>query len=105
MSALGLSCEVVFDLTGAWYDDELSENDQNAFEQHLLLCPPCLAYSDRLRRALGALAEATTVAMPAELVERLVLREHSPSHSGLDESGPGQRRQGKMRIIGNGPRQ
>ncbi|WP_131787982.1 zf-HC2 domain-containing protein [Protofrankia symbiont of Coriaria ruscifolia] len=39
--ALDISCDVVFDLVGAWYDGELTDNDQNAFEQHLLFCPPC----------------------------------------------------------------
>ncbi|WP_322760020.1 zf-HC2 domain-containing protein [Frankia sp. Cr2] len=71
MRARDVSCEVIFDLVGAWYDAELTDSDQNAFEQHLLFCPPCLAYSDRVRRSLAALTAAATVAVPAGLADRL----------------------------------
>ncbi len=70
--ALDISCDVVFDLVGAWYDGELTDNDQNAFEQHLLFCPPCLAYSDRARRSLAALTAAATATVPAGLADRVV---------------------------------
>ncbi len=71
MSTLDISCEDIFDLVGAWHDRELSERDQNAFEQHLLICPPCLAYSDRVRRALAALEATATVAVPEGLSGRV----------------------------------
>ncbi|WP_239335107.1 zf-HC2 domain-containing protein [Frankia sp. CiP3] len=71
LRALDVSCDVIFDLVGAWYDGELTEGDQNAFEQHLLFCPPCLAYSERARRSLVALTAAATAVVPAGLAARV----------------------------------
>lgn len=52
------SCEVVVPLMGAWSEGVLDPADRDGFEQHLLLCPPCLARSAADRWARQALRAA-----------------------------------------------
>lgn len=58
MSAGDISCQLVAALTSRWHSGELSDVRTDDFEQHLLVCPPCLTYSAKLRLALAALAGA-----------------------------------------------
>jgi len=54
--AADVNCSVIMGLLGRWHDGEMDEQDRDAYEQHLLFCPPCLLQNDKARRVLGALA-------------------------------------------------
>jgi anti-sigma factor RsiW len=57
------SCSAIVPLISTWSDGDLDEADRDAFEQHLLLCPPCLARSEADRWARrSVLAAATALA-------------------------------------------
>ncbi|MFK3981429.1 hypothetical protein ACI2K4_13755 [Micromonospora sp. NPDC050397] len=71
MGASEVSCAVVVGLMGRWRVGEL-ESDREAFEEHLMFCPPCLAHNDKVRIALLGLAEAGR-SRPAPEVRRRVL--------------------------------
>jgi len=73
MNASDTRCDVVSTLIMSWHVGSLREQDRNAFEQHLLFCPPCLAQSDKVGLALTALAELP-VDPPPELLRRLAER-------------------------------
>jgi hypothetical protein len=58
MNAATVSCAVISGLLGRWYDSDLPEGERDAYEQHLLLCPPCLVRSENYRTAITALPGA-----------------------------------------------
>jgi Putative zinc-finger len=72
MRASDVSCDVISGLMGRWRDGDLPERDSNAYEQHLLFCPPCLIRNDKARLALDALRGAATAAPGDDLRDRLV---------------------------------
>lgn len=49
----------------------MRETDRDAYEQHLLFCPPCLAQNDKARIAFSALISAPTQPPPEPLVAHL----------------------------------
>ena len=53
-----IDCRVTARLLGRWYDHDLPPDEAQTFEEHLLLCPPCLVEAKRLRGALSALQAA-----------------------------------------------
>jgi hypothetical protein len=53
-----VDCRTLHGLLGRWYDGDLPPEDAEGFEEHLVLCPPCLVENRRLRVALAALAGA-----------------------------------------------
>jgi hypothetical protein len=55
MSAAEVDCRVVQRLLGRWHDGELPADESEVFEEHLVLCPPCLVENQRLTVALAAL--------------------------------------------------
>jgi hypothetical protein len=70
ITASDVSCEVISGLVGRWQDGDMSDHDRDAFEQHLLFCPPCLIQIDRMRIGLAVLASVSP--MPnANLRQRL----------------------------------
>jgi hypothetical protein len=71
MSAVNTRCEVISGLIGSWHTGTMRDVDRDAFEQHLLFCPPCLVQHDKARLAFAALAAAPRERPPAELVARL----------------------------------
>lgn len=81
MNAVDARCDVISGLLGRWHAGTLRAADRDAFEQHLLFCPPCLAQHDKARLAVAALVRAPGTAAPVALVERLVAR--------VDRSGGG----------------
>jgi hypothetical protein len=52
----------------------MRDADRDAFEQHLLFCPPCMAQNDKAGLALAALTSAPTTPPPGDLVDRLAAR-------------------------------
>lgn len=69
--ASDVSCDVIVALIGRWLDGDLDSGDRDAFEQHLLLCPACLAQAGKTRRALAALRETLTASADDDLRRRL----------------------------------
>jgi anti-sigma factor RsiW len=67
----GFDCTLVQQLIGRYHDGELAGERADAFEQHLLQCPPCLVEVRRLRATLRYLDEAAAAVGPAGVVERL----------------------------------
>jgi hypothetical protein len=53
--ASDVSCDVIVGLIGRWLDGDMEDEDRDAYEQHLLFCPPCLVRTGKTRRALAAL--------------------------------------------------
>ena len=73
MKVVDVSCQVVGSLLTSWYDNALTDVETDGYEQHMLLCPPCLAQAGKLRAALSALTElAAAPAVPSvDLATRL----------------------------------
>jgi hypothetical protein len=55
--ARDVSCDVIVGLVGRWLDGDMDDGDRDAYEQHLLFCPPCLVQTGKTRRAVVALRE------------------------------------------------
>lgn len=72
MNASDVDCQVIVGLAGSWLDGSLGDGDREAYEEHMVLCPPCLTYLDNARIALAALPAAATVAASDDLVSQLV---------------------------------
>lgn len=79
MSAATLTCEMLTSLRWRWLDGGLSEDDTEAYEQHLLFCPPCLVETDKARASLTALRGVAVTAPAEELVRHLVDRFANPA--------------------------
>lgn len=71
MNDIDSRCNVVSGLIGRWHLGRLREVDLEAFEQHLLYCPPCLVQHDKARAALGVLRSVPDSTAPPRLVEDL----------------------------------
>jgi hypothetical protein len=71
VQASDVSCAVVVGLMGRWHDGDMDERDRDAYEQHLLFCPPCLQQNGKTRRVLAALARIAAEEPDGDLVHRL----------------------------------
>lgn len=78
MIATSQTCNVIVGLVGRWHKGRLSELHRNAYEQHLLFCPPCLVQHDKARLAFDALRTVATESPSADLVRRLTERLTAP---------------------------
>ena len=58
MNAAEIDCATIARLRWPWLDGELGPADSDAYEQHLLFCPPCLTMTANARAALHALVGA-----------------------------------------------
>ncbi|MEU8340222.1 zf-HC2 domain-containing protein [Spirillospora sp. NPDC048832] len=81
MRAADVSCEVVSGLLFRWQAGALPEAERDAYEQHLLFCPPCMAQNDKAHAALSALG-SVAAAMPDEALRRRLagIVEHGRDH-------------------------
>jgi hypothetical protein len=71
MRAVDARCDVLAGLVGSWHTGTMREVDRDAYEQHLLFCPPCLVQNDKARLAFAALPAAPNEPPPDDLVRRL----------------------------------
>jgi hypothetical protein len=71
VKAVHLTCQVLTGLRWQWFDHTLPEEDTEAYEEHLLFCPPCLVENDKARVALVALRDAAVPVPVESLVRRL----------------------------------
>jgi hypothetical protein len=60
MNATDHRCDVISALVHRWHRGLLEDVDRDTYEQHLLLCPPCLLQNDKARLAFTALSAAAT---------------------------------------------
>lgn len=67
-----ISCDAVFGLVGLWLDGSLAADERDAYEQHLLLCPWCVAYVGKTRLALAALRGVPASAPAGSFRRRLI---------------------------------
>jgi hypothetical protein len=72
MRASDVSCDLIAGLIGRWWDGGMDDRDRDAYEQHLLFCPPCMVQNDKARTALTALGRATLEPVPADLHRELL---------------------------------
>ena len=69
--AVELSCDTASRLVGSWRAGALTTAERDAYEQHLLVCPPCLRQNDKARLAFAALSTALDTSPPEDLLVRL----------------------------------
>jgi anti-sigma factor RsiW len=67
-----VSCKELVELVTDYLEDALPPDERMRFEEHLALCPGCVAYVEQMRgtvRAVGGLREE---AVPAEARDTLM---------------------------------
>jgi predicted anti-sigma-YlaC factor YlaD len=55
MTTLNLTCERLVGLATKYLENTLAEQEQVGVELHLLQCPSCLTYLDKVRRTVRVL--------------------------------------------------
>jgi hypothetical protein len=78
VNAVEARCDVVAGLVSRWHFGTMRAVDREAYEQHLLFCPPCLVQNDKARLSFAALADVPTVVPPQELVDGLTAMVAAP---------------------------
>ena len=58
MDVSNTQCKMIVPLIVKWHTGAMRDVDRDGYEQHLLVCPPCLVQSDKAALALGALRAA-----------------------------------------------
>lgn len=74
MKAVEVRCDVLSGLVGRWHAGTLRDADREAYEQHLLFCPPCLVQNDKARLGFAALSAVAAELPPEDLVQHLINR-------------------------------
>jgi hypothetical protein len=69
--AVDARCDALSTLVVRWHTGMMLERDHDAYEQHLLFCPPCLVQNDKARLSLAALPAGANEVPPEDLVARL----------------------------------
>ena len=69
-----MTCQQFVDFILSYLDRELSDAEHSTFEQHVELCPPCLAYLETYRDtvALGRACADPDGPVPDDVPEELV---------------------------------
>jgi len=66
-----LTCQDVIGLLVDYLEATLTEETVSAFERHLEICPPCVAYLRTYRKTQELTGAAGRIEMPEELKTRL----------------------------------
>lgn len=81
-----MTCQELAMFLMSYLDDELPEIERGLFEEHLTVCPDCVAYlrtyqeTVRLGKAVCTCNSAIPAAVPEELVQAiLAIRDHRSS--------------------------
>lgn len=48
-----LTCHEVIDFLGAYFDEELAPEVRARFDEHVAVCPACVAYIDSYRKTVA----------------------------------------------------
>lgn len=68
---LELTCEDVIGMLLEYLEAQLDAATLAAFERHLAVCPPCVAYLNTYRKTREVTGAAGRVEMPAEMKTRV----------------------------------
>jgi anti-sigma factor RsiW len=73
------TCKDAIDLLRAYLDGELTAHDQQALEEHLGSCAPCVDFVATYRQTPGLCKKALQAKMPKDLADSLsaFLRKHT----------------------------
>jgi anti-sigma factor RsiW len=66
-----ITCRQLIDLLIDYVSDELPPEAKAHIQEHLDLCPPCVAYIDTYKLTIQLTRELPAKPMPPQLVERL----------------------------------
>lgn len=73
------TCKDAIELLRAYLDGELPATDQQALEEHLGACAPCVDFVETYRQTPGLCKKALQAKMPKDLADSLsaFLRKHT----------------------------
>jgi predicted anti-sigma-YlaC factor YlaD len=79
-----MACRELAELVTEYLEGTLSVDDEERFQAHLQICPPCRLYLEQIRLTIAALGRLEPAALPVEECERLltVLRGSLATKSG-----------------------
>ena len=66
-----MTCKDVIEILSDYLEEALGPDTIARLEQHLRDCPPCVAYLNTFRKSRELAGEASQVAMPPEMRQRL----------------------------------
>jgi anti-sigma factor RsiW len=67
-----LTCQQLVELVTDYLDGEMSPEDRDRFEQHLVLCDGCAWYLEQMRTTIALAGSLTEESIPPETQERLL---------------------------------
>jgi len=67
-----LACQEVVELVTAYFEDALSPEDRERFEEHLVFCDGCQNYLEQMRETIAATGRVPVGELPPALEERLL---------------------------------
>ncbi len=70
-----MTCQELTDFLMAYLDDELPDKERAVFEEHMGMCPPCVAYIESYKETveLGkAVCRADCDELPTDVPENLI---------------------------------
>ena len=65
-------CQECVEFLADYLDGALPATDARAFEEHLRLCPPCVAFVDTYRKTTTICRDRLAVEMPVEVGHSIV---------------------------------
>src|SRR5438552_132100 len=67
-----LTCKELTELITDYLEERLSQTDRIRFEQHLSVCPGCVAYVDQMRVTIQAMGSKPPLKTPSSIEESLL---------------------------------
>ena len=67
-----LTCKELTELITDYLEERLSQTDRIRFEQHLSVCPGCVAYVDQMRVTIQAMGSKPPLKIPSSIEESLL---------------------------------
>ena len=67
-----LTCAELVELVTEYFEGALATDDAERFEEHLTLCPACLAHFDQMRATVAATGRLREDDLATELVDGLL---------------------------------
>jgi anti-sigma factor RsiW len=67
-----LTCKELTELITDYLEERLSQADRIRFEQHLSICPGCVAYVDQMRVTIHAIGSKPSLRIPSSMEKSLL---------------------------------
>ena len=67
-----MTCQQLIDFIARYREDELTPDERTAFEQHLAICPSCIAYLKTYERTILLAKASADEPVPPEVPESLI---------------------------------